>query len=85
MHSRVRPSTPLRDSCHLMMESKYSSVGEKYPKAGCWVRSMIASVMVGTVGKFMSATHMGMASKPSAGGSGAKPVPRPSTARASLP
>ena len=31
----------------------------------------MASVMVGTVGKFMSATHMGITSKPSLGGLGA--------------
>lgn len=46
---------------------------------------MMASVTVGTVGKFMSATHMGMTSKPSSGGSGANPVPSPSTAMESLP
>ena len=43
--------------------------------------------MVGTVGKFMSATHMGIASNPSLGAEGAKPgaEPRPSTAMASRP
>lgn len=42
--------------------------------------------MVGTVGKFMSATHIGIASKPAFGGAGEKPSPfRPSTAMASLP
>ena len=42
--------------------------------------------MVGTVGKFMSATHMGMASNPSLGASGVKPgiVPRASTAVAEI-
>ena len=33
---------------------------------------MISCWMVGTTGKFMSATHMGMASKPSLGGRGGK-------------
>ena len=48
---------------------------------------MMAAGMVGTVGKFMSATHMGMASNPSLGASGAKPLPAPSasSAMASLP
>ncbi len=48
---------------------------------------MIASGMVGTVAKFMSATHIGITSNPSRGASGAIPgiVPRPSTAKASLP
>lgn len=46
----------------------------------------MASGMVGTVGKFISATHMGMASKPSFGAPGAKPgAPSASTAMASLP
>ena len=47
---------------------------------------MIASGTVGTVGKFMSATHMGMMSKPSLGGAGAKPEPvSASTAMESFP
>ena len=48
---------------------------------------MMACGIVGTVGKFMSATHMGMTSKPSRGGSGVNPgsVPSPSTAIESMP
>ena len=38
---------------------------------GCFARSMMAFGIVGTVGKFMSATHIGMMSKPSFGGFGA--------------
>lgn len=34
-------------------------------------RAIIASVMVGTTGKFISATHMGIISKPSFGLAGA--------------
>ena len=50
------------------------------------LRAMIAAGMVGTVAKFMSATHMGIAEKPFLGVGGAKPgLPRPSTASASLP
>ncbi len=46
----------------------------------------MAWVMVGTVAKFMSATHMGMGSNPSLGAAGAKPgVPRLSNALASWP
>ena len=48
---------------------------------------MISSCTVGTTGKFISATHIGIRSKPSFGGSGAKGIPAesPSTAIASLP
>ena len=46
---------------------------------------MIAAGTDGTVGKFMSATHMGITSKPSRGAPGAKPWPTPSMARASRP
>ena len=35
--------------------------------------------------QFISATHMGMGSTPSLGSGGAYPVPKPSTAKASLP
>ena len=51
------------------------------------MRSMIALMIPGAVGKFMSATHMGITSKPGAGASGAKPPGWPiiSTAIASRP
>ena len=41
--------------------------------------------MAGHTGKFMSATHMGMASKPSLGAPGYPGSPRASTAMASCP
>ena len=48
---------------------------------------MMCSWTVGTVAKFMSATHMGMQSKPSSGAFGAIPgiSPQESTAMASMP
>ena len=48
---------------------------------------MICSWTVGTVAKFMSATHMGMRSQPSSGAFGAIPgiSPQESTAMASIP
>ena len=50
------------------------------------MRWAMAWVMVGTVGKFMSTTHMGMMSKPSLGGWGpCPPGTSPSTAMASFP
>ena len=57
-----------------------------YPKhAGCFARSMIASGIVGTVGKFISATHIGITSNPSFGFAGLiSPTPKPSTAMASI-
>ena len=54
---------------------------------GCWARWMMYSWTVGTVAKFMSATHMGMRSKPSSGAFGAIPgiSPQESTAMESMP
>ena len=49
------------------------------------MRRAIASVIVGTVGKFISATHIGIASKPSFGVPGKPGSPSASTAIASLP
>ena len=48
---------------------------------------MMCSWTVGTVAKFMSATHMGMRSKPSSGAFGAMPgiSPQESTAMESMP
>ena len=67
----------------------YRVICLKYPKAGCFTLSIIASWMVGAVAKFISATHMGIASKPSLGAWGEKPgspsFRRPSTAMASFP
>jgi hypothetical protein len=46
---------------------------------------MIASVMAGQVGKFISATHIGIAEKPSFGPAGASGLPIQSTAMESIP
>ena len=43
----------------------YKLLGEKYPNAGWAVLSTTAFCTVGTVGKFMSATHIGIQSIPS--------------------
>ena len=59
----------------------------KYPKIGCSNRFCIAEITVGTVGKLMSAIHIGITSKPFFGLSGDFPGinPSPSTASASIP
>ena len=71
------------------MASKYASDGLKYPNAGCSRRAFTSSIIDGAVGKFMSATHIGIRSNPSFGPPGANPpagtLPGRSTAMASLP
>ena len=56
---------------------------------GCSALLMMASVIEGAVAKFMSATHIGITSKPSLGAEGAFAIktdlPMASTAMASLP
>ena len=51
------------------------------------MRADKARVMDGHAGKFISATHMGMTSKPARGAAGAKPpgLPMASSAKASCP
>ena len=79
---------PLNDGIKIFLPGSEISEGRMLSPAddGLGDGRMMASVMVGTVGKFISATHMGMKSKPSFGGVGAMGLcPRESTASASIP